>query len=238
MMAHPERTTEGIGGRLEHVFVRGSLVLAAALLLSALGGWSQVRARAVADSAAAALEATAAHTAGEFDVKLGSGGIASRALLLQLERAGIVQGYARRFDIDPELAGAIYDIARQEGIAASTAFRLVQVESNFKARARSTADALGYTQVQLPTARYYDRSITEQKLMQRDVNLRIGFRYLKDLLQQFSGDMHLALLAYNRGPARVEQILAEGGDPGNGYSSAVLRSQRAPVAAPVRGVMQ
>lgn len=237
-MAQPERTTAGIWGRLEHAFVRSSLVLAAALLLSALGGWSQVRARAVADSAAAALEASAALSAGQFDAKLGGSDAAARALLLQMERAATVNGYARRYGIDPELAGAIYDISRQEGIAASTAFRLVQVESNFKARARSTADALGYTQVQLPTARYYDRSITEQKLMQRDVNLRIGFRYLKDLLEQFSGDMHLALLAYNRGPARVEQILAEGGDPGNGYSSAVLRTQRAPVAAPVRGVVQ
>jgi hypothetical protein len=51
--------------------------------------------------------------------------------------------------------------------------------------------------------------------------------------------MHLALLAYNRGPGRVEQILAEGGDPGNGYSSAVLRTGKpAPVTAPMRGVTQ
>ena len=81
-MGEPERTTEGIGGRLEHIFVRSSLVLAAALLLSALGGWSQVRARAVADSAAAALEASAAHAAGKFDVKHEAADIATvRAVL-------------------------------------------------------------------------------------------------------------------------------------------------------------
>jgi soluble lytic murein transglycosylase-like protein len=236
-MAQSNGTAEEVGRRIEQAAARGVLVLGAAFLLSALGGWSQVRARAVADSAAAAVEATSALSAGEFDVKRDMAGADARLMRIQLERAGTVASYARRFGIETELAGAILDIAREEGIAASTAFRLVQVESNFKSRARSSADALGYTQVQIPTARYYDRSITEKKLMQRDVNLRIGFRYLKDLLEQFGGDMHLALLAYNRGPARVEQILAEGGDPGNGYSSAVLRTERAPAAAPMRGVV-
>ena len=236
-MAQSDSQGRGAGRRVEQAAVRGGVVLSAAFLLSALGGWSQVRARAVADSAAAAVEATSALAAGAFDAKRDAFGDDARVVRLQLERAAQVNDYARRFRIEPELAGAILDIAREEGIAASTAFRLVQVESNFKSRARSSADALGYTQVQLPTARYYDRAITEQKLMQRDVNLRIGFRYLKDLLEQFGGDMHLALLAYNRGTARVEQILAEGGDPGNGYSSAVLRTQRAPAAAPIRGVV-
>ena len=35
--------------------------------------------------------------------------------------------------------------------------------------------------------------------------------------------MHLALLAYNRGPAKVNDILAKGGNPANGYSDAVLK---------------
>jgi soluble lytic murein transglycosylase-like protein len=131
----------------------------------------------------------------------------------------------------------VYDIALSEGIDPSLGFRLVKIESDFKQEAHSPADALGYTQLQLPTARFYDPGITEQKLLQRDVNLRIGFRFLKDLLGQFNNDMHLALLAYNRGPGKVAEILAQGGDPKNGYSEAVLKGYRPPrtVAGDVAG---
>ena len=48
---------------------------------------------------------------------------------------------------------------------------------------------------------------------------------------KFDQDKHLALLAYNRGPAKVADILARGGDPTNGYSAAVLEGYRAPSSA-------
>jgi soluble lytic murein transglycosylase-like protein len=225
------------GSFAEKLLMRGGMLAAGAVLLSALGGWTEVRARAVADSTTAAAEATAARLAGDFAVRHDAASAEMRLVRAELERSNIVHGYAARYRIDGELAGAIYDIASNEGIAPATAFRLVQVESNFKRTARSSANALGYTQIQIPTARYYDRDVTAASLMDRDHNLRLGFRYLRDLLAQFDGDMHLALLAYNRGPARVEQILAEGGDPGNGYSSAVLRTDER-VAGVVRGAAQ
>jgi soluble lytic murein transglycosylase-like protein len=88
--------------------------------------------------------------------------------------------------------------------------------------------AIGFTQLRVATARFYDATITEEGLLDRDTNLRIGFRFLQDLLKQFDGDMKLALLAYNRGPGRVAEILAQGGDPRNGYDDAVLHGYSAP----------
>jgi hypothetical protein len=38
--------------------------------------------------------------------------------------------------------------------------------------------------------------------------------------------MSLALLAYNRGPAKVEELLGAGRDPQNGYSTSVMKGFR------------
>jgi soluble lytic murein transglycosylase-like protein len=213
---------------LERLLVRGSVVVTGVLLVSALGAWSQ---RTRAAEAAAASDTTVALTPAE---RLAAEQHDAAVAVRRLARAQAVLSYAARYRIPAELSGAIYDNAVAEGIQPAIAYRLVQVESNFKRTARSSAGAMGFTQIQVATARHYDRTVTETKLMNRDLNLRLGFRYLKDLMVQFDHDSHLALLAYNRGPARVEQILEEGGNPRNGYSSAVLKAYRP--TAPARGV--
>lgn len=224
-------TNDGTAPRstwLERMLVRGSVLVTGVLLVSALGAWSQ-RTRA-AEGAAASDSAVALTPAERLAAEKYDAAVAVR----RLARAQAVLSYAARYRIPAELSGAIYDNAVAEGIQPAIAYRLVQVESNFKRTARSSAGAMGFTQIQVATARHYDRTVTETKLMNRDLNLRLGFRYLKDLMVQFDHDSHLALLAYNRGPARVEQILEEGGNPRNGYSSAVLKAYRP--TAPARGV--
>ena len=213
---------------LERLLVRGSVLVTGVLLVSALGAWSQ-RSRA-AEAAAARDSAVALTPAQRLAAEKYDAAVAVR----RLARTQAVLSYAARYRIPAELSGAIYDNAVAEGIQPAIAYRLVQVESNFKRTARSSAGAMGFTQIQVATARHYDRTVTETKLMNRDLNLRLGFRYLRDLMVQFDHDSHLALLAYNRGPARVEQILEEGGNPRNGYSSAVLKAYRP--TAPARGV--
>ena len=56
-------------------------------------------------------------------------------------------------------------------------------------------------------------------------NLRIGFNYLKKLIDRYEGDEGLALTAYNRGPGTVDRILKRGGDPDNGYADAVISGE-------------
>ncbi len=141
---------------------------------------------------------------------------------LQLERTNAIMANSARYQIPADLAEDIYDIALSEGIDPALGFQLVKIESGFKGSARSPMDAYGYTQLQLPTARYYDPDVTVKDLFERETNLRIGFRFLRDLLEQFDHDMELALVAYNRGPGKVAGILARGGDPANGYAEAVM----------------
>ena len=145
---------------------------------------------------------------------------------VRIERLNTVAKYSGLYKVPADLAAAIYDIALAEGIHPSLGFQLVKVESGFKAGARSDKGAIGYAQVRLKTARGYDPSLTERDLHDRDTNLRIGFRFLKDMLGQFDQDLQMALLAYNRGPGRVVELISRGEDPSNGYAQSVLKGVR------------
>lgn len=140
----------------------------------------------------------------------------------ELERARRLIDYSAKYNIPADLAATIYDIANEEGLDPELAFRIVNHESGFVERAVSSAGALGLAQVQVPTARFYIPDITAEQLFDRETNLRIGFRYLGELLKAFDGDLPLALIAYNRGPARLRELLAGGVAPWNGYASRIL----------------
>jgi soluble lytic murein transglycosylase-like protein len=214
----------------KRLLFRGGALLVAAALVSVLGGWTE-HTRA-ADAAVIPDASFVSRPVDSLADQLADARGELAMVKLQLDRAKAIVGYSTRYQIPADLASAIYDVARSEDIDPSLAYRLVKIESNFKANARSEMNAIGYTQLQLGTARFYQPGVTEEQLFDRDVNLRIGLRFLSDLLAKFDNDVHLALLAYNRGPARIEQILASGGDPKNGYSEAVLRGYRPP--PPVR----
>jgi soluble lytic murein transglycosylase-like protein len=140
---------------------------------------------------------------------------------LEMKRLTTIIEQSKAHRIPADLAMAIHDIALSEGIDPALAFSLVRVESGFARRAVSSAGAVGFTQVMPATAFWLQPGLTYEDLFERDTNLRLGFRYLHMLLEQYDGDLHLALLAYNRGPTRVDNILRAGGDPSNGYSANV-----------------
>lgn len=141
-----------------------------------------------------------------------------------------VAEYARRYGITVELADEIERAARAEGLDTELAFRLVRVESAFRPAAESPVGALGLTQVMPATANELMPGITRDQLLDRQTNLRLGFRYLKRLLAVYDGDAEEALTAYNRGPGTVRRIRSAGGDPANGYADLVLGERgRSPV---------
>jgi soluble lytic murein transglycosylase-like protein len=131
--------------------------------------------------------------------------------------------YARYYRISPDLALQIVESAIAEGVDPDLAFRLVRVESVFQVRARGRSGALGLTQLMPSTARAVDPSLrTEEQIFEPANNLRVGFRYLRMMMDRYDGDVRLALLAYNRGETAVDRSIRAGRDPGNGYASKVL----------------
>jgi soluble lytic murein transglycosylase-like protein len=142
------------------------------------------------------------------------------------DRDTVIQRNVQRYNeytIPRDLAEDIYDIALAENIDPDIAFGLVRTESAFKNSATSHVGAIGLTQLMPATARWIQKDVTTRDLRDQRTNLRIGFKYLKDLMAKYDGDAELALLAYNRGPGTVDRILKRGGNPDNGYPDMVLR---------------
>lgn len=138
------------------------------------------------------------------------------------DRLLAVQRFSTRYHIPADLAAAIHSAAMAEGLRPELAFKLVQIESGFRRTAVSSAGAVGLTQLKPSTAQWVDPTVTDEMLRDVGTNLRVGFRYLTILLNQYAGNERLALLAYNRGPGRVGELLALGKDPANGYATRVL----------------
>jgi soluble lytic murein transglycosylase-like protein len=210
--------------KTQRLMLQGGLVLLGSLVVGSIGGWAR---RATADDQPAPV--TAPTLIGELRA-LSQSLEATRGELavarVQLERANAIIDYSTHYNIVTDLAAAIHDVAVSEGVDPGLAFRLVKAESNFNPNAKSTAGAVGYTQVLPGTARLYEPGLTIKQLFDRATNLRLGFRYLRDLLERYDGNLPLALLAYNRGPTKVQELLDAGRDPQNGYSTAIMKGYK------------
>jgi soluble lytic murein transglycosylase-like protein len=125
------------------------------------------------------------------------------------------------YKIPRELAEQIYDNAIEAEVDPDLAFGLVHAESSFRNSATSHVGAVGLTQLMPRTAEWLEPGVSRSQLRNPDVNLRIGFGYLKSLVDKYDGNTKLALLAYNRGPGTVDRVLKRGGNPDNGYEDLV-----------------
>ena len=110
---------------------------------------------------------------------------------------------AEEFDLDPYLVcGVIF------------------TESAFRPEARSNVGALGLMQLMpatgLEEAELLEiEGVTEDRLTEPALNIRLGCNYLRKLLDEF-GTESVALAAYNAGPGRVRQWLKEYGTKEDG----------------------
>jgi soluble lytic murein transglycosylase-like protein len=135
--------------------------------------------------------------------------------------------YAEQFKIPASLALTIHQAATKAGVSPNIAFGLVHAESRFKPTAISPVGAVGLTQLMPQTAKYLAPGTTKQDLKNPRLNLRLGFTYLKSLIDRYDGNEKLALTAFNRGPGTVDKLLKRGRNPDNGYAQLVLTGKSA-----------
>jgi soluble lytic murein transglycosylase-like protein len=100
--------------------------------------------------------------------------------------------------VPQQYAAALDFAARSASVSPQLLAALVWQESRWDARAVSRKGAVGLTQLMPGTAR--DLGIDPRDPL---ANLIGGARYLRQLLDQFDGNVEKALAAYNAGPGRV-----------------------------------
>ncbi len=114
-----------------------------------------------------------------------------------LKYSEYVEKYANEYDIDSYMVYAI-----------------IKVESNFNENAKSTSNAVGLMQIMENTAmeiaNKMNLNVSEQDLFTPDLNIKIGLKYFKDLLNKYNNNYNLAIIAYNAGIGNVDKWIADG----------------------------
>ena len=95
---------------------------------------------------------------------------------------------------------------------------IIRQESEFYSGARSSAGALGLMQIMPNTAKYLARSMglkyDKRRMLTDEVyNIRLGTKYVQELLKSFRGSLVLSIAAYNAGPGSVKRWIKSYGDP-------------------------
>jgi soluble lytic murein transglycosylase len=93
----------------------------------------------------------------------------------------------------------------------SLAYSIIRSESSFSASVRSGAGAVGLMQVMPATARFIYKKKSEKfdssMLTHPDLNINLGMKHIKYLINRFDGNLILAIAAYNSGESPVDRWL-------------------------------
>lgn len=109
-----------------------------------------------------------------------------------------VEKYAKEYDVDPLLV-----------------YSIIKAESNFNEKAVSTSGAKGLMQLMDATAIEIANKVDEplaesENLLEPEKNIMIGTKYYAELQEKYSGNMLLALAAYNAGIGNVSNWIEQG----------------------------
>jgi soluble lytic murein transglycosylase len=110
----------------------------------------------------------------------------------------VIEENAGKYDVDPMLVAAV-----------------IHVESKYNPDAVSRRGALGLMQIMPETARWIAsqigiENITDDMILQPEINIQLGTWYLANLSKEFSGRLDVVVAAYNGGRGQVARWLNEG----------------------------
>jgi len=109
------------------------------------------------------------------------------------------------------------------GLPETLLLAVARGESDFKATARSRANAHGVMQIQWPETAHHLGIYRLSDLYEPCTNIDAGARYLKELMARYDNDLHLTLAAYNYGPSRIAKNAVTIPSGATWYSSYIYR---------------
>jgi len=113
---------------------------------------------------------------------------------------------------DLELRGKITDVVLTESTAAGIdpllVIAVMRVESKLDVNAVSSCGAVGLMQLRPSTAHWLAKKegLPDTAMEDPAANVQLGIRYLHRLIKRFK-DIDTALIAYNAGPRRAQELL-------------------------------
>ena len=117
-------------------------------------------------------------------------------ILYKKEYSEYVSKYSQEYNVDENLI-----------------YALIKAESNFEANAVSNKNAQGLMQLMPSTAEEVanknDIELTEENILEPDININIGTKYISTLLERYEC-VEVALAAYNAGIGNVDKWIENG----------------------------
>jgi soluble lytic murein transglycosylase len=94
-------------------------------------------------------------------------------------------------------------------------FAIIKAESNFNPNVVSTSNAIGLMQLMDSTAEELAKKLDitfleKSSLYNPELNIRLGTKYFSNLLNEYNGNVALALTAYNAGIGTVKKWIEQG----------------------------
>lgn len=127
-------------------------------------------------------------------------GTKAQRLVALINQSGAYRNVSKHMQREAARTGVDFELIK--AVAAA--------ESGFNSSAVSSAGAVGLMQIMPATARDMgvqsdERYTVEQKLTDPSLNVKLGTRYLKFLMNKFPGRLDLAVAAYNAGHGAVQR---------------------------------
>ncbi|HSE83684.1 MAG TPA: tetratricopeptide repeat protein, partial [Thermodesulfobacteriota bacterium] len=125
--------------------------------------------------------------------------------------------YAGKLSYPKGFGETVKSLSARYGVDEFVVYSIIREESRFQERAVSPAGAVGLMQLMPSTGKGTAKEIGisgyhNGMLYTPHANIELGIAYFKKVLEEFDGNIHLALASYNAGPHNVAKWMAKLGD--------------------------